>query len=371
MKPMEQGDITEWTFEEAIRKGRNDIVLSLLESVAPLNHDDRRRMVTERKGPTPLQLAVKYDNLDAAILCLKHGGSESVNTTFDFWWRPPIFEARSVAITELLLQYGADPDMEHHQSTPIESHASAGRLSVLKILIGYDDDKPEDFDVLAKYDAFALDNPLSRAMDLAVLAGHPHIDDFLNSFDVGRTTYLVPSDFSSRFGGSEPWDDTSRRLADDDFRRRFDEGHILHYLADAGDALSIIELMTYEPVHLDIETYDEDDDAHGWTALHLAARKGHLDVIEFLLDPGKSDHFQDLMGSTEIEVEGATIDSETEDNDTPLEIAALHGHLEVVRILVEAGADIEHSYNGFSPLSYAIGAGHSEIARYLTDRSRN
>jgi hypothetical protein len=261
--------------------------------------------------------------------------------------------------------------MEHHQSTPIESHASAGRLSVLKILIGYDDDKPEDFDVLAKYDAFALDNPLSRAMDLAVLAGHPHIDDFLSSFDVGRTTYLVPSDFSSRFGGSEPWEDTSRRLADDEFRRRFHEGHILHYLADAGDALSIIELMTYEPVHLDIETYDEDDDAHGWTALHLAARKGHLDVIEFLLYPGKSDRFQELMGSEQIEVEGATIDSETEDFDTPLEIAALHGHLEVVRILVEAGADVEHSYNGFSPLSYAIGAGHSEIARYLTDRSRN
>ena len=144
---------------------------------------------------------------------------------------------------------------------------------------------------------------------------------------------MVPSDLTHK----------NPEFSDDDFRVRFSEGILLHYLADMGDLAAIQELFAHQAQPINAETYDEDDDAHGWTALHLAARKGHVDVIKFLLD------------------QGANIDAETEDHDTPLEMAALHGHLDAVQMLVDNGSDLDQSFKGYSALTYS----GVEIAEYL------
>ena len=72
-----------------------------------------------------------------------------------------------------------------------------------------------------------------------------------------------------------------------------------------------------------IDAVDED----GWTALHFAAEKGDMDEVERLL------------------AAGANVDARTTGgfprNSTPLSIAAFYDHLDVMRLLLDRGADIE------------------------------
>ena len=57
------------------------------------------------------------------------------------------------------------------------------------------------------------------------------------------------------------------------------------------------------------------------TPLHLAAAKGHLDVVRVLIDAGVGKETGSSMGRT------------------PLHLAATHGHMEVVLFLLESGVD--------------------------------
>ena len=60
---------------------------------------------------------------------------------------------------------------------------------------------------------------------------------------------------------------------------------------------------------------------HGWSALHLASRWGHVEVARFLLD------------------HGADVTGENNYGSTPFLLASRAGHSEVARLLVERGAD--------------------------------
>ena len=73
----------------------------------------------------------------------------------------------------------------------------------------------------------------------------------------------------------------------------------------------------------DIDAFDAD----GWTALHRAAEKGDVDEVERLL------------------AAGANVDARTTSRrfarDTPLIIATRYKHFDVMRLLIDRGADIE------------------------------
>jgi ankyrin repeat protein len=86
----------------------------------------------------------------------------------------------------------------------------------------------------------------------------------------------------------------------------------------------------------------------GWTPLHWAAHKGHLEVTRLLLQ-----HCQDK-------------NTENKAGETPLHYAALHGHLEVTRLLLQHCQDKnpEDKY-GKTPLHYAAQEGHLEVTRLL------
>lgn len=59
-------------------------------------------------------------------------------------------------------------------------------------------------------------------------------------------------------------------------------------------------------------------------------------------------------------------------NWTPLMHAAFHGHLESVRVLLDQGADLNHScHDCFSAVTLAAGAGHWEVVKVLARRGAN
>ncbi|KAF8795282.1 Ankyrin-3 like protein [Argiope bruennichi] len=123
------------------------------------------------------------------------------------------------------------------------------------------------------------------------------------------------------------------------------------------------------------------------TALHIAAGKGCLDMINSLLKKGanvnflsdmhivplhyaaKGGHFEVVKCLIE---KGAKVDVESVDGLTPLHWAAETGNKEVVDILLFNGANTNATYlNSISPLAFAAKNGYSSIVKILIDNGAN
>ena len=86
----------------------------------------------------------------------------------------------------------------------------------------------------------------------------------------------------------------------------------------------------------------------GVTLLFMASQNGHVDVVRLLIDAG------------------ALINQADEDGETPLWVASHKGHLAIVRYLILHGSGIEQPDNqGRTPLTIAGVMGHADVAEYL------
>ena len=93
---------------------------------------------------------------------------------------------------------------------------------------------------------------------------------------------------------------------------------------------------------------DADVNKTGWTPLHYAATHGHLEIIKLLLD----NH--------------AYIDAESPNGSTPLMMAAHYGTPEAVKLLLEAGADpLLKNQQGLSAIDFAQQAKRQDIAEII------
>lgn len=91
-------------------------------------------------------------------------------------------------------------------------------------------------------------------------------------------------------------------------------------------------------------------------ALALAAQHGHVEIVRLLLDAGEDPDRYNPVGCHA--------------HSTPLHQAAFYGHEEVVHLLVERGArrDVKDVLYHGTPADWARHAGRTEIEAYLRDR---
>lgn len=135
----------------------------------------------------------------------------------------------------------------------------------------------------------------------------------------------------------------TRHLPVDD--RDENQATVLMVAASRGQLAFVRELVNRGA---DVQAEDTDN----WTSLLFAAKTGHRDVVQFLLEQGAADMEHRDMGGW-----------------TALMWSAYKGHTEVVQMLLEKGADINaHGNYHLGPLLWAAGRGHAEIVRLLIQR---
>ncbi|XP_017781821.1 PREDICTED: ankyrin repeat domain-containing protein 17-like isoform X2 [Nicrophorus vespilloides] len=90
------------------------------------------------------------------------------------------------------------------------------------------------------------------------------------------------------------------------------------------------------------------------SALTLACYKGHLEMVKFLLEAG------------------ADQEHKTDEMHTALMEASMDGHVEVARLLLDSGAQVNMPTDSFeSPLTLAACGGHVDLAMLLIERGAN
>jgi ankyrin repeat protein len=92
------------------------------------------------------------------------------------------------------------------------------------------------------------------------------------------------------------------------------------------------------------------DDESYWTLLHWASQEGYVEIIKLLVEFGA-------------DVEGCF-----NDDMTALFNAAGHGNLDVVKTLVECGANVNKAQKAGTALHNASAYGHAQIVEFLIDR---
>ncbi|GIY33491.1 hypothetical protein CEXT_536251 [Caerostris extrusa] len=92
----------------------------------------------------------------------------------------------------------------------------------------------------------------------------------------------------------------------------------------------------------------------GFTSLHIAAERGHTDLVNFLL------------------TKNANVRSKSDERYEPLHLASMNGEADIVRSLLSKGADSNaETLDGRTPLSFAAEMGRTTISELLVEHKAN
>ena len=124
----------------------------------------------------------------------------------------------------------------------------------------------------------------------------------------------------------------------------------LHWAMDDGPhALENLQFLLAEGGTADINVRDD----HGQTPLILAADHGHASLIECLLD------------------RGADVEMGLSDQQTPLLLAVKQGHVEALNALLKGGADVhKKGHDGMDAMELAVKSGQNDAAKVLFKNKR-
>ncbi|MHB9146875.1 MAG: ankyrin repeat domain-containing protein [Candidatus Amoebophilus sp.] len=280
------------------------------------------RLVKEEKYP--LHKAYEVGNLEAVKYLLEKGADIQAK---DIHRRTPLHCACEKGDLELvkylLLEKGANIHATDEEGgTPLLCACDKGHLEVVKYLVekGADVNDKEDND--------------NTSLHYAAWQGHLEV-----------VKYLVEK--GADIHTTDQYRDTPLLCACDN-----DQLEVVKYLIEKG---------------ADVNAKGQ----YGQTTLHWACRQGYLEAVKYLVEKGANIHATDNSGNT------------------PLNWACRQGYLEAVKYLVEKGADVnaktkwvtefeyeygysEHEYvedkYDYTPLLCACENDHLEVVKYLIEK---
>ena len=258
-------------------------------------------------GYTPLMLAAQNGHTSVVRILLNKGADTSIKDGAGF--NALILSAQNghLSATTLLMEAGADLHAKNSEGhTPLHVATLNEHLEIMTALVE------------AGADLEAVTSEGYTPLHISAQNGHPVLATFLR--DAGADLHatirggIMPVHMAALNGHLETM--TALAKAGADLQATASRGITPLVLASQNGHLEVVRALVDAGVNCDART------STGETALFLAAYTGHLDVVKVLLLATANP----LLGSTDPQ-SGQTV--------LPLDSAALYGHAEVVRELVQ------------------------------------
>uniref|UniRef100_A0A0D6QR20 MSP domain-containing protein n=1 Tax=Araucaria cunninghamii TaxID=56994 RepID=A0A0D6QR20_ARACU len=297
-------------------RGSSEVMQALCDSGAIVDAKDSAQK-------TPLLEAAFYGHVKVVKILLSAGADKEIADARGYTALHVAASCNKIQVLISLLDSGARINAQDVEGkTPLHVSVIARHLESVQILIG------------AGTDIDAKDKDGWTAIHYAAAYGYLDAIEFLLE---GGNKYATNNEGKTALG-----------LA-------MDNGH--QHLLDALHLGDMLQKTAREdnPVRLKSclaqGALVNGKDQHGWTALHRAAFKGHLDNVKVLCE------------------RGAEINNLDDAGFTPLHCAAETGHKDVVEYLIKHGADVNStSIKGESPLDLASSKGYLGIVNLLKEK---
>ncbi|XP_017282138.1 ankyrin repeat and KH domain-containing protein 1 isoform X3 [Kryptolebias marmoratus] len=289
---------------------------------------------------TPLMAAASGGYVDIVKLLLVHGADVNAQSSTGNTALTYACAGGFVDVVKVLLKEGANiEDHNENGHTPLMEAASAGHVEVARVLLEY------GAGINTHSNEFK-----ESALTLACYKGHLDMVRFLleAGADQEHKTDEMHTALMEACMSQDGHVEVARLLLDSGAQVNMpaDSFESPLTLAACGGHVELAALLIERGANLE-EVNDE-----GYTPLMEAAREGHEEMVALLL------------------AQGANINAQTEETqETALTLACCGGFLEVADFLIKAGADIELGCS--TPLMEAAQEGHLDLVKYLLAAGAN
>jgi ankyrin repeat protein len=397
----------------AARQGHSNIVKLLLQANAPINTQNK-------DGVTPLQSACYYGHTQVVEQLLLAGASVAIQAKDGSTALHDAASKGHVEIIKAILNADAEIDIDARDGdgwTPLHYAARNGHIEIVQFIIdgnfnlGVRSAKPfAQVDVggqnkhgrtplhtsaaeghvdivrellAAGAHVSARTSSGETALHFAAFYGHINVMSVLLDFhcdpnekEEGGFTSLHRA---AQGGHREAVDILLRSDVDVDEQTSVRKWSALHLASFNGNGAVVLQLL-----EAGADALAEDDD--GKTAAYVAAENGHLETLSALLTHRPESismqssklgqrsplHVAAMRGHqnivTELLTRGVDIELQASNGSTALHLASWNGHLDVVDVLLDAKADVNATTtNGSTALLFASQKGHQSIVVRLLD----
>ena len=345
-----------------------------LEAVKVLLERKPRLQRTGEKywNQTPIHLAAEHDH-DEILRELHTYGAELESTCLG-GFRPMHLAAfhNSLKVAQLLSDLKAEVNpFSEDETTVLHLAAECCAVEFVELILAV---KPE---VNAK-----KRDGQNTALHEAAKAGNTAVCKLLLDRGAGVDLPNATKHTALHLAVTEGHTETAKLLLDHHFNpmnAAVFESPVLHYAANEGNKEFIQALV-------EAQADPEAPNIHGHRALHFAARRGHRDFVEqmFTSVPQLDGNSRDIDGKTPLHLAAAAGHLSTvqlllekgaqptvldSSRNLPLHYAAWDGHVQVVELLISESSRNAQGYSGRTILGIAALRGHENIVRLLLDQN--